>query len=301
MEDNYLDYIARLSITLPSFKYIDAKSVEEACTLLLQFKGDARVIAGGTDLIVQMRDQKLRPPCVINLKSIPGLDTIKSNGKKVHIGSLSTMSDIARSPVILEFLPLLARAAHWVGTPQVRNVATIGGNLGNASPAADTAPSLLVLNAEVEMTGTNGKRTILLEDFFRGPNATILKDDEIITGLQVPHPPADSGCIYVKLPARTAIDLATASVAVIITLSDSKVGNARIALGAVANKPFRARKAEKIITGKSLNDALLDEVAQAASDEASPITDVRGTAEYRRQVVKVLTTRAIKEATRMVR
>jgi carbon-monoxide dehydrogenase medium subunit len=281
----------------PRFEYLEAKTVKEACSLLSQYKDKARLIAGGTDLLVAARRRKITPLYVINIKTIPNLDYITADGKGLQIGALATLSDIESSPLIRDGFPIIADSAHQVGTPQIRNVGTIGGNLCNAAPSADMAPALIGLGAKAKLKGVKGERTVALEDFFTGPGETVLKTGEMLIEIQVPNPPPHTGGIYLKLPARTAIDLAVVGVAVVVKL-DAKGANivdAKIVLGAVAPTPIRARKAEDIIKGKAVNEELIEKAAQVAAEEAKPISDVRGSAGYRKEMVRVLTNRAIRQ------
>ena len=285
--------------SLPKFDYMDATTVGEACSLLSKFRGKARVIAGGTDLLVAMRSRKVAPQYIINIKTIAGLDYIRySEGEGLRIGALAVLRDIGSSPVIRERFPILGDAASKVGDKQIQNVATIGGNICNAAPSADTVPSLIVLGAKAKIEGVKTERVVALEEFFVGPSESVLEDGEMLTEIQVPNPPPHMSAIYLKLPARTATDIAAAGVAVAVTL-DSKhvtVSDAKIALGAVAPTPIRARKAEDTIKGKPIQEQLIEKAAQAAAEEAKPISDLRGPANYRREMVKVLAKQAIRQA-----
>lgn len=279
------------------FDYLEAKTVEEACSLLSQYKGKARLIAGGTDLLVAMRRGKITPLYVINVKTIPNLDYVSYDGDGLRIGALATLSEIESSPLIRDRFPIIADSAHQIGTQQVRNVGTIGGNLGNAAPSADMAPSLIGLGAKAKLKGPKGERVVALEEFFTGPGETTLQAGEMLIEIQVPNPPPHTRGVYLKLPARTAIDLAAVGVAAVVTL-DSKGANivdAKIVLGAVAPIPMRARQAEDIIKGKAINNELIEKAAQVAAEEAKPISDVRGSAGYRKEIVRVLTNRAIRQ------
>ena len=281
----------------PKFNYLEAKTLEEACSLLSQYKDEAKLIAGGTDLLVSARRGKITPLYIINIKTIPSLDYISYDGDGLRIGALTTLSEIESSSLIGNRFPIIADSAHQVGTPQVRNVGTIGGNLCNAAPSADMAPSLIGLEAKAKLKGHKGERTVALEEFFTGPGETVLQAGEMLIEIQVPNPPPYTRGIYLKLPARTAIDLAVVGVAAVVTL-DSKGANivdAKIVLCAVAPTPIRAGKAEYIIKGKAIRDELTEKAAQIAAEEAKPISDVRGSASYRKEMVRVLTNRAIRQ------
>ena len=295
MDASGLEYL----LTLPKFEHLEAKTVEEACSLLAKHKGKAKFIAGGTDLLVSMKKREKTPEYLINLKTIPSLDYIYyADGEGLRIGALATMHDIESSPVIRERFPVVASAAHKLGSPHIRNVGTVGGNLCNASPAAETAPSLIGLKARAKINGLKGERIVALEEFFIGPGESVLQGGEILTEIQIPNAPPNTRGVYLKLPARTAIDIAVVGVAAIITLDsqDKNIVDARIILGAVAPTPIRARKAEDMMKSKAIDQRLIEDVSQAAAEESKPISDVRGSASYRKEIVKVLTSRAIKEA-----
>ena len=282
----------------PKFEYLEARTVEEACSLLSQYKDKAKLIAGGTDLLVSMRRGKITPLYVINVKTIPNLDYIHYDGDGLRIGALATLSEIESSPLIRDRFPIIADSAHQIGTPQVRNVGTIGGNLCNAAPSADMAPPLIGLGAKAKLKGPKGERAVALEEFFTGPGEPRLQIGEMLIEIQVPDPPPDTRGAYLKLPARTAVDLAVVGVAAVVTL-DTKGANmvdAKIVLGAVAPTPIRARKAEDIVKGKPISDELIEKAAQVAAEEAKPISDVRGSASYRKEMVKVLTKQAVRQA-----
>ncbi len=289
--ENTLSYLLRL----PKFEHLQAKTVSEACSFLSEYKGNARVIAGGTDLLVSMKRREINTRYLINLKTIPGLDYIHGNGEGLRIGALATIHAIESSPVIREKFTMLADTAHQIGTPHIRNMGTIGGNLCHAAPSADIAPVLIGLGASVKIVGLNGERTCRAEDFFLGPGECVLDTEEIMTEIQVPGTPAHTWGVYLKLPARTAIDIAVVGVAVILRLEAGKIVDGKIVLGAVAPTPVRAGKAEEILKGKVVSDGLIEKAAQAAAEEAEPISDIRGSADYRREMVKVLTGRALKQ------
>jgi len=285
---------------LPRFDHLESKTVEEACLLLSKYKGKAKVIAGGTDLLPAMRNREVTPAYIINVRSIPNLDYIHyTDAEGLKIGALATLYDIESSPIIREKFPMVADAASKIGTPQVRNMGTIGGNLCNAAPSADTAPPLIGLEAKAKINGPNGERVIALEEFFIGPGENALQADEILTEIQIPNPPPHTRGVYLKLPARTMVDLAVVGVAVVVTLDDKErsIVDAKIVLGAVAPTPVRARQAEDIIRGKAISRELIEKAAEAAAGEAKPISDLRGSASYRKEMVNTLTKRAIRQVT----
>jgi len=285
---------------LPRFDHLAPKTVEEACLLLSKYKGKAKVIAGGTDLLPAMRNREVTPAYIINVRSIPNLDYIRyTDAEGLKIGALATLYDIESSPIIREKFPMVADAASKIGTPQVRNMGTIGGNLCNAAPSADIAPPLIGLEAKTKINGPNGERVIALEEFFIGPGENALQADEILTEIQIPNPPPHTRGVYLKLPARTMVDLAVVGVAVVVTLDDKErsIVDAKIVLGAVAPTPVRARQAEDIIKSKAISRELIEKAAEAAAGEAKPISDLRGSASYRKEMVNTLTKRAIRQVT----
>jgi len=279
------------------FKHLEPKTIKEAIFLLSRHKEAAKVIAGGTDLITQLKKGAELPRYIINIKGIPNQDSITYDEREgLRIGALATIHSIEVSPVIRQKFGVLAQAASELGTSQVRNCATIGGNLCNAAPSAETAPALIVLEARLKIAGAGGERTVPIEDFFTGPGQTVLHPDEILSEIQVPNPLPRSGGVYIKQTVRKALDLATVGVAVITRLDGDIIRDVKIALGAVAPTPIRARKAETIIREQKLDDALLDEAGLVASEEASPIDDVRSSADYRRKIIRALVRRAIRQA-----
>jgi len=281
----------------PKFEYIEAKTVEEACSLLSQCAGRVKLMAGGTDLLVSMRKGKITPFHVVNIKTIPNMDYIYYGKEELHIGALATLDAIESSSLIKERFPIVGASACQVGSPQIRNVATLGGNLCNAAPSADMAPSLIGLEATAKLKGIHGERVVALEKFFIGPGQTILQEDEVLIEIEIPNPLSHTRGTYLKLPARTAIDLAVVGVAVVVTLDPRgiQIVDAKIVMGAVAPTPVRATRAEDVIRGKSVEEKLVEEAAQVASEEAAPISDVRGSAVYRKEMVRVLADRALRQ------
>ncbi len=286
-------------MTLPKFEYLAPKTLQEACSLLLLHEGRARVMTGGTDLLPKMKGRILTPQYVIGLRSIAGLNYVEHvRNIGLRIGCLATLVEVAESPVVLQGFPMLSETILQIASVQVRNVGTVAGNICNASPSADTVPLLIVMGAEVKLLDANGRsRTMPLENFFVGPGKTALAEGELLEMIQVPDAPDRSGGAYVKLSLRRAMDLATVGAACFLTLDEGMVcRDVRIALGAVAPTPIRVKEAEKALKGSSLNDDDLEKVAAAAIATAKPITDVRGSAEYRRRMVGVLTKKVVRQA-----
>ncbi|MGE5303772.1 MAG: FAD binding domain-containing protein, partial [Alphaproteobacteria bacterium] len=259
-----------------------------------EYDGEARVIAGGTDLINLIRAKAIRPQYVVDIGRIPGLGHLRydADGALV-IGALATIRDLETSSDIRKLHPVIAQAAGQLGSVAIRNVGTVGGNLCHASPAADTAPALIALGAEVRIVGPASDRTVALEDFFAGPGRTVLQSGEILTEIRVPSMRPHSKGVYLKHASRGAADLAIVGVAAIATTDDGFSRSVRIALGAVAPTPIRARNAEAALEGEQTNDAVIEQAAQAAAAESHPITDVRASAGYRTEMVKVFTRWAI--------
>lgn len=289
---------------LPRFEYLAPRSVEEACSMLAQHDGKAKVIAGGTDLVPQMKWGGTRPGYVIGLSNIRGLAGIKySRPTGLTLGALTTIRAIEQSVLVKERFPLLAQAASVLGSIEVRNRGTIGGNLCNAAPSADMAPSLIALGAQVKMVSDKGERVIPLEDFFQGPGKTVLGRSEVMTQIVVPNQAARSAGVYLKLTKRNAMDLPIVGVAVLVTMNPNNgtCQESKIVLGAVAPTPMRAKRAERELMGRKLDDAVIEKAAQSASREAKPRSTIRGSEEYKREMVKVLTRQAIKQALEQVK
>jgi aerobic carbon-monoxide dehydrogenase medium subunit len=284
---------------LPRFDFLSPKTIEEAIVLMNQYGQKAKVIAGGTDLIPQMKRGELKPNYVLSLNQIESLRKIQFTKEAgLKLGALCTIAEIEKSKVIREEYPVLAQAASALGSIEIRNRGTVGGNLCNAAPSADMAPSLLVLGARAAIASSKGERVVPLEEFFVGPGKTVLETHEILVRLEVPAMKPRSAGEYIKLGIRKAMDIAVAGVAAVLSL-DAGHGfcvEAKLALGAVAPTPMRAGKAEKALEGKKIDLEVMELAAKSASEEASPITDIRASEVYRRAMVRVLTRRAIKQA-----
>lgn len=284
---------------LPKFEYLSPKSIKEALSLLAKHGPKAKLIAGGTDLISEMRWGEWRPQYVLGLSQIPGLDEIqfdKSTG--LRMGAGCTIGEIERSKVIKENYPLMAQAASVLGSMEIRNRATVGGNLCTAAPSADMPPSLLVHGAKAVIATQKGEKLLALQDFFTGPKKTILNHDELLVRLEMPPMEPNSAGEYIKFGRRNAMEIAMIGVAALITLEDGKntCKAARLAYATAAPTPIRSREAEKLLTGKKLSEEIIDRAAETASNEASPRTSWRTTEEYRRDLIRVLTRRAIQKA-----
>lgn len=286
---------------LPEFEFLTVDSVAKACALLAEHGQKARILAGGTDLLIVMKHKKTLPRFLINVKKIPHLNRIHFDDEGgLRIGALSTVQSIHDSaPIAKKFLGI-HQAAGVLGTTQIRNVGTLGGNLANASPSAEFAPVLLILGASVRCVGPDGERQIPIGEFFLAPGKSALRPDEMLTEVRIPGMPPKAGCIYLKHSLRR-MDVAMASAAVFVQLDGDRCVDARIALGAVAPTPFRATEAEAIIRGQKLaggtkDDALFDQVADVASGESTPIDDFRGYAGYRRKIIRLLVKQGLEQA-----
>ncbi len=268
--------------------------------LILKEKGDGgHFLAGGTDLLIAIKEKGLVPKYVVDLKRIPALSGIREEPDGgFTIGALTTMREIEISPLICNKYPFLAQSAAEVGSIQIRNRATIGGNMANATPSADVAPSLLVLGAKAKVASTNGERVIELDEFFRGPGQTVMRPEEILTEILIP--PSRPRLIgeYIKFSPREMMDLAYVAVAVTLILSEKqkRCEGVRIALGAVSPTPMRARKAEAVLEKQILTEELAERAGREAFKECKPISDVRSSAEYRREMVRAMTKRALLNA-----
>lgn len=284
---------------LPKFEYLAPKTIGEACSLLSRYKEKAGAIAGGTDLLPRIRSKQVAPQYLIGLKGIPNLNYVEHDeAQGLRIGTLTTLDVLETCAPIQSRFGIIAQAIQQTASLQIQSLATIGGNLCQAAPSADITPCLIALGARLKLISPAGERIVPLEEFFTGSYKTVLGDGELLVEIQVPNPRAHSGGVYIKHALHRAIDFAVVGVAAMITLK-SNVGvcqEVKIALGAVAPAPIRARKAESILKGKDLKDGLIDKAAQAAAEEAQPISDIRSSAEYRREMVKVLTRRAMSQA-----
>jgi carbon-monoxide dehydrogenase medium subunit len=275
---------------LYEFGYFDPRRVAEAVSVLEELGERVMVLAGGTDLLNLMKLRQVTPEFLLNIKNIKGLDHIRQN-RGLEIGALTRISTIKESELIRGKYMSIYEAAEWFGTPQIRNMATVGGNICRSSPSSDMTAPLMALDAVLKLVGPKGERKVPVEDFSIGAGENI-SDREIVTEIVVPPQEGTYGTAFRKL-MRSSADLAKVSCAVRVTVGDSRCNDIRIVLGAVADKVFRAKAAEEIIRGEKITDEVIDAAAEEASSEAQPITDVRSTAAYRRQVIKVLVRRLI--------
>lgn len=312
---------------MKKFEYLKPRTLDEVIALLSQYGKKATLIAGGTDVIIMTKQKKMAPEVLISLQGIPGLDQIHYDGT-LRVGPMVTHRAIEKSELIRKEFSALADAVDWLGSVQIRNVATIGGNICTAAPSADTACPLLVLSAQLKVKGPNSQRTIPMDQFFTGPGQTTLSQDEILTEIEIPKPLPNTGSAYWKHQRRLALDLPILGVAVLISLDKATVTcsdllcttspisavlhqleedelvckEIRIALGVAAPTPMRAKKAENLLRGKKVTDELLEDVAEVAAKEAQPRDSIRGEAWYRKDMIRVLVKRmTMKSIERVVR
>ena len=279
--------------SLPPFEYFEPSTLQYALYLLNRYGDSACVLAGGTDLIVQMRDGKREPKYIVNIKKIPQLEGIRIEGKGVIVGALTTVNTIHESNTIKEILPALHQAAGTLASYQVRNRATIGGNLCNASPAADLAPPLLIYGARLKIASQNGENEVPIEHFFLGPGKTMLEPGMILKEIYVPRPSEGTYSMHLKFGTRRAMECAIVNVAAALNLDNGFCKDVKIALGSVAPTPMRARMAEAELLDRKIDEGLIEKAAEVAAKESRPISDIRASAEYRRDMVKVFVKRAL--------
>ncbi len=289
------------------FEYLEARTLRQAISMLQRHGDKARIVAGSTDFLVRWRAGVWNPEYVINIQRVAGLGRITYSSRNgLRIGALVTIRTLEQHPVVRRRYPALAAAAASFAGVQVRNLATVGGNICNASPSGDTIPALLVFGAECRVVGPEGERWVSLDQFFTGPGQTVLQAGELLAGIRVPPPGANTGSHYIKHSPRGAMDIATVGVASLVSLDagsgislDGRNGpcsEVRIALAAVAPTPVRAYAAEDILKGQEINSQLIETAAAAAQDGVTPIDDIRGSAAHRKEMVGVLTRRTLQQA-----
>jgi aerobic carbon-monoxide dehydrogenase medium subunit len=278
--------VRRFELTLP-------RSVDEALRVLSDRGSDAKLLAGGTDLLPQMKNGLLKPACVIDLSGVASVRALQSDGRGLRIGAAVAARTLERDATARAIYTSLAESGALVGSVQVRNLATLGGNLCNAAPSADMAPPLLALDAEAVIVGPKGERRVPFADFFVGVRRTVLAPDEMLLEIVVPAPGPRSGGHYLRHTPRRELDIAVVGVASQLTLSNGVCSTARIALAAVAPVPLRARAAEQALEGKAVTPELIERAAELAVGATEPISDQRGSADYRRHLVRVLTRRTL--------
>jgi carbon-monoxide dehydrogenase medium subunit len=283
---------------LPQFQYVSPKTTDELTTFLSQYRKKAKILCGGTDLLVAMKDKQIKPEYIIDISGLNSLQGITyENGKGLVIGAATKLKDIEQAPVIKEKYYALHQGAAAVGSPQVRAMGTIGGNSCTASPAADTPPSLIVFGARINLMSQRGRRQILLEEFLLDNRVTALEEDEFLESFVLEEPWRNSASCYLDMGLRQAMEIDMVNLAVNLALDPGsrKVKDVRIVMGAVAPTPLRARQTEALLKGHILDEALFNKAAEICASESRPIDDFRAMATYRKEIVKVLCRRALKQ------
>ena len=284
---------------LPKFQYHAPTSLAEALHLLATLD-EAKPFTGGTDLVPLLREAACRPSNLVDLNRVAELNYIREDSGYICIGATATHAQVAASPIAAK-APALVDAVSWIGSPQIRNRATIAGNLCNASPAADSAPPLLVHEAEVTIRSLEETRVIPLNELFAGPKLNCLEPDELVTEIRFQAPPEGSGSSFKRIGRRKAFTLSVVSAAAYVEMKGDKVKVARLAFGSVAETPIRTPEVEEMLRGKAITAKLLDRAAESVKAAVAPITDIRGTAEYRRDMCGVLMRRTLAEAAERAR
>ena len=278
------------------FDYQEPTTLKKAFGLMEKYGDDARVMAGGTSLIIMMRQRLLMPKVVVSLARIPNFDRVTYNAKDgLRIGAGARHRDIELFPAVRKHYPLLHETFRKVAQPRIRNMGTVGGNLAGGDPLTDPGASLIALDAEVTLTSSKGQRTLPLDEFFIDYYQTALEPGELLTQIHVP-PPQRPGWSHIKFTPRSIEDFATVGVALTLKADNGTCADIRIGLNSVASTIVHAKKAEAVLRGKAVTDAALQEMGEVASTECDPTDDNRGSADYKREMVKVLVRRAAKEA-----
>ncbi len=280
------------------FDYRKPKTLQEACSLLGEADGKAKVIAGGTDLVIALRSGELKPDCLVDVTGIEELRKIKEEDGNISIGAAVTHSEIASSSLVKQHGKVLSDAASWVGSPQIRNLGTLGGNIVNASPAADTVPALMVLEAVAKVVSKNGEREVLMENLFKAPYRTNLRPDEILVrvSFQKLHPDAKTS--FVRLARRETLAIARMSVAVVLEREEESglLKDVRISVGAVMPAPHRMLEAESLLRGTSATEEILQLASRKVSEAMIQRSGVRPSTSYKAPVVEALFVRAVRGA-----
>lgn len=279
------------------YTYHRPRTLAEACTLGQDFGAEGRYLAGGTELLVDLKNRRDSADHVISLRDVAELKQISRKNSTLRIGALASLAAVAESPEVQQTLPALREAILQMGGQQIRNQGTIGGNFCRAVPCADTPPICIVAETQLRLVGTERERTIPAEDFFQGPRRTVLASGELLAEILIPAQPANSGASYQRFALRGGMALAVAAVAARVVIEKGEIADARLALNSVAPIPLPAVKAAKAVIGQKPGADIFDRAGQIAAKEAQPITDLRGSEQFRRDLVKVLTVRALTQAT----
>lgn len=282
--------------------YFEPTTVGECCQILKEYGFDAKIIAGGTDLVPRLRNKTLKPKAVVAIWSIPMIDAISVNEDGLVLGAAAQLRKISLDSALEKNYKVIMEAYGNVSSMQVRNIATIGGNACNASPSADAIQGLMAMNATVVIASSSETREVAIEDFFTGPGKTVLKEGEMLLSFKIPTPKPGTASYYKKYAIRGDTETSLVGVACTLTLNrDGSISEALISLGAVAPKPIRAITAEKMLIGKKLTTDLIEQVGELASFECMPISDQRATAEYRKEMVRVWTCHALEETEKLAK
>lgn len=283
---------------MKDFQYLTPRKLDEAAILMAEHAGSAQLLAGGTDLLIFMRNGRKSPDVVIDAKKIPELTRLDVSADQLTIGAAVSCRTVWENPEISTRFPALADAATLIGGIQIQGRATFGGNLCNAAPSADTVPPVIVYGASAHIVSARGERHAPVEDICSGPGRTSLAADEILVSLTIPAPAAHSGAAFLRFIPRNEMDIAVANAAARVDLDESRIHfqSARIAIGAVAPTPLYVEAAGAALAGKTVNDEAIAAAARIAREAATPINDMRGTIEHRKQLVEVLTARALRRA-----
>lgn len=284
---------------IPKLNYYKPRTLKEALALINSLQ-NFKLIAGGTDLVVDLKTGRIKVENIIDISSLNELQYIKINEKEIKIGAATILQEIYENKALREEIPALTEAIESMGSWHVRNIATIGGNLCNASPAADTAPPLLILNAKLKLESIQGKRIVPIEKFFHGPRQTELKKNEILTEIVIPKPPKNTGMNFLKLGRRNAFTLSVVGVATLVSVKNRVFKDVRIALNAIAPTPIRAYKTESALKKQKVDLKIIEEKVKIVTKEIKPISDVRASAEYRKEMAIVLTRDSIIQSLRRI-
>ena len=281
---------------IPSFDYNTPKTLEEACHLLWELRDKAKIIAGGTDLVIGLRSGELKPQCLIDIARIDDLRRIVEENGRISIGAGVTHSEIASSPIIRRYGEVLSEAASWIGSPQIRNLGTLGGNIVNASPAADTVPPLMTLNAVGRILSFEGEKEVPLDHLFKGPYETHLKPHEILAQVKFPKLSPTAKSSFIRLARREAAAIARMSVAVVLQMENGRIEEIRISAGSITPAPQRMSEAEAILKGRSPDEEGLRLAAYQVSETMIRASGIRPSTSYKKPVIEALFIRAIRKA-----
>jgi carbon-monoxide dehydrogenase medium subunit len=285
------------------FEFLQPSSLDEALGLVDQHGDDGKVIAGGTALVILMKQRLVRPTALISLAKLQELRGVERRNGAIRIGALTTHREAETNSLVRETLPMLAETLHHVATVRIRNVGTLGGNLAHADPNQDPPAALIALGASVEIVGKGGERSVPIEEFFTDYYETALQPGELVRAITVPAPPAGAGAAYTKFLPRTADDYATVAVAAVVQLdaSGERLEEVHLGLGSLGSTPLRPRETEAALRGQPASEAAIRAASAAVKDEVDPISDIRGSAEYKRDMAEVFVRRTVLQAVEQAR